>query len=247
MARHRGLAMAAAAPHDLAIVPGKPGGFHHAAFVVDSADALFRAADILTMHKARIDYGPGRHGITRGTTLYFFDPPATASRRSAGTRRIRWMGTPAPSGGPGPDRAAVFYYSQELERDVLERLHVGPCRARRVRRGLLHDHARGRVDAPSYVARGERAGRYPPLRGERHVRLPRWRLWHVQDASGLRPDRARALLRRRSFREGEAHAGGSCLVRLAPSAISPSSCRPRTSTVCCDRGTQRSRISRGER
>jgi catechol 2,3-dioxygenase len=41
---------------------------------VDSADALFRAADILTMHKARIDYGPGRRGITRGTTIYFFDP-----------------------------------------------------------------------------------------------------------------------------------------------------------------------------
>jgi catechol 2,3-dioxygenase len=26
------------------------------------------------MHKARIDYGPGRHGITRDTTIYFFDP-----------------------------------------------------------------------------------------------------------------------------------------------------------------------------
>src|SRR5207302_11016021 len=54
-------------PHDIAIVPGRAGGFHHAAFAVDSAEALFRAADILTMHKARIDYGPGRHGITRGT------------------------------------------------------------------------------------------------------------------------------------------------------------------------------------
>ena len=44
-------------------------GISHAAFGVDFADALFRAADILAMHKARIDYGPGRHGITRGTTI----------------------------------------------------------------------------------------------------------------------------------------------------------------------------------
>ena len=57
------------APHDLAIVPGRAGGFYHAAFVVDSTDALFRAADILAMYKVRVDYGPGRHGITRGTTI----------------------------------------------------------------------------------------------------------------------------------------------------------------------------------
>jgi hypothetical protein len=33
--------------------------------------------------------------------------------------------------------------------------------------------------------RGERAGRDPQIRGERHVRLQRWRLRHVQDASDL--------------------------------------------------------------
>jgi len=108
------------APHDLAIVPGKPGGFHHAAFVVDSADALFRAADILTMHKARIDYGPGRHGITRGTTLYFFDPSGnrletfggyTAYQMDPDCRAIRWTQDQI-----GP---AVFYYSQELNETFL--------------------------------------------------------------------------------------------------------------------------------
>src|SRR5262252_3352112 len=108
------------APHDLAIVPGKPGGFHHAAFVVDSADALFRAADILAMHKARIDYGPGRHGITRGTTIYFFDPSGnrletfggyTAYQMDPDCRAIRWTQDQI-----GP---AVFYYSQELNETFL--------------------------------------------------------------------------------------------------------------------------------
>jgi catechol 2,3-dioxygenase len=108
------------APHDLAIVPGRPGGFHHAAFVVDSADALFRAADILAMHKARIDYGPGRHGITRGTTIYFFDPSGnrletfggyTAYQMDPDCRAIRWTQDQI-----GP---AVFYYSQELNETFL--------------------------------------------------------------------------------------------------------------------------------
>jgi catechol 2,3-dioxygenase len=107
-------------PHDIAIVPGRAGGFHHAAFVVDSAEALFRAADILTMHKARIDYGPGRHGITRGTTIYFFDPSGnrleafggyTAYQMDPDCRAIKWT-----TDQIGP---AVFYYSQELNETFL--------------------------------------------------------------------------------------------------------------------------------
>jgi catechol 2,3-dioxygenase len=104
------------APHDLAIVPGRPGGFHHAAFVVDSADALFRAADILAMHKARIDYGPGRHGIT------LRQPPRDV-------RRIH--GVPDGSGLPrhpvdaGPDRPSRLLLFSGAERDVPERLHIG--------------------------------------------------------------------------------------------------------------------------
>jgi catechol 2,3-dioxygenase len=83
------------APHHIAIVLGRAGGFHHAAFVVDSADALFRAADILTMHKARIDYGPGRQGVTRGTTIYFFDPSGNRLEAFGGYTRIRWTRTAA--------------------------------------------------------------------------------------------------------------------------------------------------------
>jgi catechol 2,3-dioxygenase len=61
-------------PHDLAIVPGRPGGFHHVAFYVDSWNEIGRAADILAMNDVKIDAGPTRHGITRGHTIYFFDP-----------------------------------------------------------------------------------------------------------------------------------------------------------------------------
>jgi len=62
------------APHDVAVVPGPDAKFHHCAFAVETPEQVFRACDILAMTKTKIDYGPSRHGITRGTTVYFFDP-----------------------------------------------------------------------------------------------------------------------------------------------------------------------------
>jgi len=61
-------------PHDLALIPGNPGGLHHFAFWLDSWDELGRAADVLARGGTKLDIGPTRHGISRGHTLYFFDP-----------------------------------------------------------------------------------------------------------------------------------------------------------------------------
>lgn len=61
-------------PHDLAVVVGPNGGLHHFAFWVDDWDEIRRAADTLAYHDIAIDVGPTRHGITRGETIYFFDP-----------------------------------------------------------------------------------------------------------------------------------------------------------------------------
>src|SRR5215469_17241871 len=61
-------------PHDLAFIPGRAGGFHHMAYWLDDWNEIGRAADILARGGARIDAGPTRHGITRGHTIYFFDP-----------------------------------------------------------------------------------------------------------------------------------------------------------------------------
>ncbi len=61
-------------PHDLAFVTGSNGGLHHFAFWLDNFSDLARAADILRINGIQIDIGPTRHGITRGHTIYFFDP-----------------------------------------------------------------------------------------------------------------------------------------------------------------------------
>jgi len=60
-------------PHDLAFIPGKPGGLHHFAFWLDSWEEIGHAADVLARAGVQIDTGPTRHGITRGHTIYFFD------------------------------------------------------------------------------------------------------------------------------------------------------------------------------
>ncbi len=61
--------------HDIAIIrhPEK-GRFHHASFLLGTWEEVLRAADLISMHDISLDIGPTRHGITRGRTIYFFDP-----------------------------------------------------------------------------------------------------------------------------------------------------------------------------
>jgi len=71
-------------PHDLAFVGGARNGFHHMAFFLESWDDVGKAADIMAKHRTRIDQGPTRHGITRGRTVYFFDPSGNRNETFAG-------------------------------------------------------------------------------------------------------------------------------------------------------------------
>ncbi len=61
--------------HDIAMVRhSEDGKLHHVSFLLESWEQVLRAADIMSMHRVSIDIGPTRHGVTRGTTIYFFDP-----------------------------------------------------------------------------------------------------------------------------------------------------------------------------
>ena len=61
--------------HDIAFVRHhEPNKLHHVSFLLDSWEKVLRAADIMSMNKISIDMGPTRHGVTRGTTIYAFDP-----------------------------------------------------------------------------------------------------------------------------------------------------------------------------
>ena len=61
--------------HDVAFIrqPMK-NKFHHCSFQLGSWNEVLKAADIISKKKVSLDLGPTRHGITRGETIYFFDP-----------------------------------------------------------------------------------------------------------------------------------------------------------------------------
>lgn len=61
--------------HDMAFVSHpEPGKLHHLSFLVEDWNAIGHAADLMVQEDIPIDLGPTRHGITRGQTIYFFDP-----------------------------------------------------------------------------------------------------------------------------------------------------------------------------
>lgn len=61
--------------HDIAMVRhDEDDKLHHVSFRLESWEQVLKAADLMSMHRVPIDAGPTRHGVTRGTTIYFFDP-----------------------------------------------------------------------------------------------------------------------------------------------------------------------------
>jgi catechol 2,3-dioxygenase len=109
-------------PHDLAVVVGPNGGLHHFAYWLDDWDHVRSAADILAYNGISVDVGPTRHGITRGSTIYFFDPLGTRNEVFTGGYR------------PDPDfpmitwtednvGRAIFYYEGELN-DRFMKVHT---------------------------------------------------------------------------------------------------------------------------
>ena len=61
--------------HDIAfVVHPEPGKLHHVSFYMESWERVLRAADILASNDVKVDIGPTRHGITRGGTIYAWDP-----------------------------------------------------------------------------------------------------------------------------------------------------------------------------
>jgi catechol 2,3-dioxygenase len=93
-------------PHDVAIVNGPNGALHHFAFWLDDWDHVRKSADILAYNGVQIDQGPTRHGITRGNTIYFFDP--------LGTRNEVFTGGYTPD----PDFRAITWTEDQFGRGL---------------------------------------------------------------------------------------------------------------------------------
>jgi catechol 2,3-dioxygenase len=98
--------------HDIAFVEHpEPGKLHHVSFLLDSWEKILRAGDILSMNGIKVEIGPTRHGITRGMTIYGFDPAGNRFETFAGGLQsypdqapIGWSWDELPAGLDYPQR-----------------------------------------------------------------------------------------------------------------------------------------------
>ena len=100
-------------PHDIAVIKGPNGKLYHFAYWLDDWNEILKAGDVFSMDDVSIDVGPTRHGITRGKTIYFFDPSGNRNEVFTGGYQtgpdfatINWT---ADQTGKG-----IFYITREL-------------------------------------------------------------------------------------------------------------------------------------
>ncbi|GAA6526172.1 catechol 2,3-dioxygenase [Intrasporangium sp. DVR] len=99
--------------HQIAVLEGPQSKLHHVAFKLQDWAEVGHAGDLFAMDDVPIDIGPTRHGITRGQTIYFFDPAGNRNEVFAGgylaypdRPTVRWT----------PDQIAkgIFYHAREI-------------------------------------------------------------------------------------------------------------------------------------
>jgi catechol 2,3-dioxygenase len=100
-------------PHDIAFVGGPTNGLHHIAFYLDSWHDVLKAADVMAKKKVRIDVAPTRHGITRGETIYFFDPSGNRNETFAGLGYLAQRDRPVTTGSEDKLWSGIFYHTGE--------------------------------------------------------------------------------------------------------------------------------------
>ena len=105
--------------HDIAFVNhAEPGKFHHAAFFLDTWMDVGHAADIMSRYDIAIDAGPTRHGITRGQTIYFFDPSGNRNEVYAGGY-MYYPDLPTRKWDETEVGRGIFYYERKLNESFL--------------------------------------------------------------------------------------------------------------------------------
>ncbi|MEK4883845.1 catechol 2,3-dioxygenase [Bacillus sp. FSL W8-1127] len=99
--------------HDLAFVKGPDAKFHHAGFYVDNWYEVLKAADILSKNEIQIEVIPTRHGITRGQTVYFFDPSGNRNEAFA-SGYMAYTDFPTITWTEDKIGTGIFYHRREL-------------------------------------------------------------------------------------------------------------------------------------
>ncbi|MGE4483414.1 catechol 2,3-dioxygenase [Acidocella sp.] len=105
--------------HDIAFVRDeRDNTLHHTAFYLDSWHDVLNAADIMGKYRVKVDIGPTRHGITRGATIYAFDPSGNRFETFAGGYTF-YPDIPPITWTEDEMGAAIFYHDRKLNEAFL--------------------------------------------------------------------------------------------------------------------------------
>jgi len=99
--------------HDIAFIEGPETRFHHVAYWLEGWDDIRNAADIIAKNKLPLDIGPTRHGISRGLTIYLFDPSGNRNEVFSGSYQY-FPDRPTMTWDLAELGKAIFYYEGRL-------------------------------------------------------------------------------------------------------------------------------------
>ena len=104
--------------HDIAFIEAPETRFHHLAYWLETWDDIRNAADIIAKYKLPLDIGPTRHGISRGLTIYFFDPSGNRNEVFSGSYQ-HYPDRPTITWDLAELGKAIFYYEGRLNEAFL--------------------------------------------------------------------------------------------------------------------------------
>lgn len=105
--------------HDIAFVRDeRDNTLHHTSFYLDSWEQVLNAADIMGKYRVSVDIGPTRHGITRGATIYAFDPSGNRFETFCGGYSY-YPDMPSITWTADEIGAAIFYHDRKLNETFL--------------------------------------------------------------------------------------------------------------------------------
>ncbi|WP_432842211.1 catechol 2,3-dioxygenase [Dactylosporangium sp. CA-092794] len=100
-------------PHDIAFIKGPNGKLHHFAYYLSDWAEIKRAGELFAMDDVSVDIGPTQHGITRGQTIYFFDPSGNRNEVFSGGY-ITYPDFPPITWTADQLAKGIFYIGREL-------------------------------------------------------------------------------------------------------------------------------------
>ncbi|MDR3120808.1 MAG: catechol 2,3-dioxygenase [Clostridiales bacterium] len=107
-------------PHDLAFVEyAQPNKIHHVGFYLQDWSEVGNAADLIAINHLKLDIGPTRHAITRGLSIYFWEPSGNRIEVYAGGYTA-YPDNPQRVWDVSEVGRGLFYYSGQVIPSFLE-------------------------------------------------------------------------------------------------------------------------------